>query len=202
MNPSLSHSKQSGDTARHPDHAAVEALAKRLAAQAGQDDRLTVETTICGKPNGGYSYREDRVTVRLPSDFDAGNPNVEAVIAHELGHRGEPDLLMRNGTLGRAFELVRFEVSLLLIVVGVAAEVRGWGPPAAIVAFLTAAALSLYLTGTFKWPREFAADAYAARLIGKEATLANLATMPAGWTDVDHPPRRLRINAVRKLADA
>lgn len=199
MTPALRTPKKSAGTAMHPDHAGVEALAKRLAVQAGQDANLTVETTIRPRLNGGYSYRDDTVAVALPLECDAGDPNVEATIAHELGHRGEPDHLMRNRALGRALEIVRAAGSLLLIVVGIAAELRGWGLPAAIVGCLAAALLWLYLLGVVKWPREYAADTYAARLIGNEATIANLQTLPAGWVDLDHPPRRFRINAVRRL---
>ena len=200
MTPSLRNAKKPAGTAMHPDHAAVEALAHRLAVQAGQDTSLSVETKIRPRLNGGYSYRDDTVVVALPLESDASDPNVIATIAHELGHRGEPDLLIRNRALGRTFEIGRVAVSLLFIVVGIAAELRGWGPAAAIVGCLTAAFLWLYLLGVVKWPREYAADTYVVRLIGKEATIANLQTLPAGWVDFDHPPRRFRINAVRKLA--
>ena len=199
MRPTLRDSEKPDATAPHPAHAAIEALAKRMAAQSGQDAHLTVEAKVRNRLNGGYSYRDDRLAVSLPSDYDAGNPNVEAVIAHELGHRGEPDLLMCNHALSCAFEIGRVVVCLELIAVGIAAELRGWGPQLTFVGCLVAAFLSLYLLGTVKWPREFAADAHAARLIGKEATIANLTTLPSGWLDLDHPPRKLRIAAVRKL---
>lgn len=190
---------------RHPDHAAIEALTRSLAAKKKQRPGLTVEALI-GESNGSYSYAEDRLIVELPGVRDASHPHVAAVIAHELGHREDDSVVVRYRFVRHV--LVALGIAMIFLAVGcsiagLSALLGASGVMSLLVVApcLVVGAAVAWLAGVALWPSEFRADASAALEVGKEAAIDNLESLTFDWLDLEHPPRWLRIAAVRKLPD-
>ena len=182
----------------HPDHEKIVEMTRDLAVRAGQDPAsLTVNTEIRRLRNGRYAWTDDSITIKLPKRADGTDCLTATTIAHELGHRAQEPL---PANPPREFTLT---------FIGILALFAGWLTAAALSQIMWVIVLSILLVaallrlgaieGRTKHPREYDADAYAARLLGSE-TVAAATRKLCPLSGSSHPPRKGRIGAVEKLA--
>ncbi|WP_179220101.1 M48 family metalloprotease [Rhodococcus sp. NCIMB 12038] len=153
-----------------------------------------------GSTRGGFSWRHNRVTVVVPGFLDDSatlDDSIDAVIAHEMGHWADPDVVtearraVMAGVPLLAVSAVLLVVSLLLPPLPSAA--------AALSAIVTLVA-ALWVIARLSWPGEERADRFAVDQVGIDAVVAMLENPPkkaARGATPTHPSMRHRIRLAR-----